>query len=513
VTGSPFFALQALVEKSLVRRIGSDRYGLHGLLAQFAADKLEEDPVQLENARAGHAQYFAQLLERERTRLEGARGSEALRGLTLELENVRQAWRTAVAQNATSLAEQSVESLYLFYDRACRFKEGLDLLTPAIDRWMDDEVRRHLLAKVLARVGALRLQLSDYAGAEAALERALGIVESFDVEADQVFCLIHLSAVARRQGDYEKTARLSAKALELSQKAGDVWGVTHALLQLGLARYRQGDVDEAEDLLKRSLEAAQRSERPGLIAAPLNLLGDIASHRGNYGAGLRLLERCLTVTRQLADQFRVAIALNNLGTVLHCLEQVEEARASYRESLEICREIGDREGQAIALSNLGEIALEAGANEEAATLMRQGLALAREIDDQWAVMACLNSLGEATYELGDREQAQRYFIEALAVAEETQTLPMLFKALVNLGIVFFETGQSGLAVEVLGVVRDHGACEQLVREKAARHLEDTASESIGSGKRSLEKIVAEILSPMEEGQPSLPSSGLEGAGP
>ena len=513
VTSSPLSALQALVQKSLVRSIASDRYGLHGLLAQFAADKLGEDPVQQVNARAGHAQFFAQLLERERTQLEGARGREALKGLTLEVENVRQAWRIAVAQNATDLAQRSVESLYLFYDRTCRFKEGVDLLAPAIDCWSDDEARRQVLAQVLARVGALRLQLSDYSEAGAALGQALGIVESIDTAADQVFCLIHLSAVARRQGDYDETARLSTRALELSREAGDDWGVTHALLQLGLARYRQGEVDDAEVLLERSLEAAQKSERPGLIVAPLNLLGDIACHRGDYEAGLGLLERCLTVTRQLADQFRVAIALNNLGTVLHCLEQLEEARACYRESLEICREIGDREGQAIALSNLGEIALEAGANEKAATLIRRGLALAREIDDQWAVMACLNSLGEAAVKLRDREQAQRYFIEALSVAEETQTLPMLFKALVNLGIVFFETGRSDLAVEVLSVVRDHGACEQLVREKATRHLEDVTWEPVGSGRRTLEKIVEGILSRTKEAHGSLPSSGLERAAP
>ena len=493
VTSSPFSLLQALVQKSLVRRIGSDRYGLHGLLAQFAADKLRDGLVQREHAAIRHARYYAQLLGREGPRLKEARGREPLRRLTLELKNVRQAWRTAVTQNSASLAEESVETLYLFYDRACRFREGVDLLSPAVDRWTGDETRRRLLAKVLARVGALRLQLSDYPGARASLEQALDIDESLNAAADQVFCLIHLSAVARRQGDYGETARLSARALDLSRRAGDLWGETHALLHLGLARYRQGNVDEAEVLLKESLAAAQRSDLPGLVVAPLNLLGDIACHRGDYEAGHRLLERCLTVTRQLDDQFRVAIALNNLGTVLHCLEQVEEAQAAYQESLEICREIGDREGQAIALSNLGEISLEAGANEDAVALIRQGLTLAREIGDQWAVMACLNSLGEATLGLGDREQAQRHFIEALSIAEETETLPMLFKALVNLGIVFSEMGRSGLAAEVLCAVRDHPACEQLIREKAAHVLEDTTVDARKLGARSLEEIVARIL--------------------
>ena len=363
----------------------------------------------------------------------------------------------------------------------------------AIEQWADDSRHPRVLGQLLAYQGALYLQLSDYPSAKAALERSQPLLRNHNLSAERAFCLVNLANVARREGDYEETARLSREALALARELQDPWGITHALLQLGLSRYRQGDVGEAETLLEESFAVATDDGNPRLIIAPLNVLGDIACHRGDYGVGRARLERCLTLTRELDDPAKIAVALNNLGTVFHVLEKLDEAQAAYEESLEICREIGDGEGQAIALSNLGEVACAAGDYAEAARRIRWGLAIGRDIDDQWTVMACLNSLGEIAIRMGDEAQAWASFAEALEIAQATQTLPFLLKVLVNLAVLLAGEGDGQLAAEALSLARRHHASEEATKEKANQLMKRMGLPAGETISRPLEAVVAEAV--------------------
>ena len=493
VTGASLSRLLALVDKSLVRRATPDRYDMHGLLMQFASEKLLDRPQQRRRTEMQYAQHFAACLERHRDLLKRTRGRDDFSDLAPDIENVRRAWQLAVSHDCASLVERSVRSLYLFYDHQCRFQEGIDLLSEAIDRWMYDEERRSMLAKALAHQGALYLQLSYYREARAALEQSQALLEALNMTADRIFCLVNLAGVARRQGDYDEAARLTTRSLALSRQMGDLWGITHSLQLLGLARYRQGDVDRAEALLDESLVAAKESDNPRLAIAPLNVLADVACHRGDYARAQVLFEQCLSLSRDLGDQFKVAVALNNLGTVFHQLERVEEARAAYQESLGICREIGDQEGQAIALSNLGELAFAAGAYTDARSLYHRGLAIGRDIRDRWTIMACLNNLGEVAYVLRDIEAAKRHFAEALTIAMETQTLPLVLKVLVNIAPLLAQEEERGYTVKLLSLARRHPASEQAIQEKAQRLLDEMGVTASGEVAESLDTVVAESL--------------------
>jgi len=505
VTRASISNLVTLVDKSLVRRDSTGRYDMHSLLRQFAREKLDASPRMRHDTEIRYATFFATFLAEQGKQLRRARTQEGFSGLLSEIENARQAWRLAVAHDRAQLVDQSLEPLYTFYHSQCRFQEGIDLFSCAIDRWRGDTGRSHVLGRLLSRQGALHLQLCHYPEARAALEESLALLEPFGATADQIFGLVSLARLAHRQGDYEETVRLSTKSLALSREIGDCWGVTNSLLYLGVVRYRTGDVATAEALLEESLETAQESDNPGLLIAPLMWLGDIVCHRGDYTRGQALFETCLALTRELGDHYRVAVALNNLGTVFHVLENFEEAQSAYQESLDICREIGNRRRQAIALSNLGELAHQNGAYAEAESLCREGLAIGQDISDQWIVMACLNNLGATALSLREHEQAWRYFSEALTIAQTTHTLPLVFKVLVNVAALLASEGKSTHAAELLGLAQQHPASERLIQEEATRLLDALGLTPAGSIDRSLESIVAEILA--QAGQPQDPHPG------
>jgi len=493
VTGASISNLLTLVDKSLVRHDSNGRYNMHGLLRQFAQEKLDASPRMRHDTERRYATFFATFMEEQSGRLRQARGGEDFSELFSEVENVRQAWQLAVKHDLVPLIQGALEALYLFHYFQCRFQEGIELFAGAIDHWSSDPLRRQILGRLLARQGALYVQCGDYDEARAALNRSLALLEAAKETNELTFALVNRARVAHRQGDYEQTVRLSERSLALSREIGDPWGITQSLVYLGVVRYRMGDVDAAQALLEESLDSARRSDNPRLLIGPLNWLGDLLCHVGDYSAGQAHFEQCLRLTRELGDQYRVAIALNNLGTVFHVLGKREEARSAYEESLRICREIGHRSTEAIALSNLDELAFETSAYDDADRLYHHGLAIGGQIRDQWIVMACLNNLGRIASARQDVDEASRCLTEALTIAQTTQTLPLTFKVLVNVAPLLVREGDRALAAELLGLALSHRACEQATRDEARRTLETLSLVPEEEIARPLHAVVGDVL--------------------
>ncbi len=128
VAGASLPVLASLVDKSLLRLSPSGRYELHELLRQYAADKLRRAeklatmPQARDAARDRHCEYYAAFIKRQEPDLGGARAVEALAAIETEIENVRAAWRWAVAQARIKEINHSLEGLSRYYLLAGPFR-------------------------------------------------------------------------------------------------------------------------------------------------------------------------------------------------------------------------------------------------------------------------------------------------------------------------------------------------------------------------------------------------------
>jgi len=508
VAGASTTTLSALLDKSLIRRVSSDRYDMHGLLKQYAVEKIRDNPRMYEDTQMQYVRYFAAFLERQEEHLKGVEQREALTKVALEIENARRAWRLALSHGCVREVEQSVDSLYLFFNLRGRFREGIECFEQAIEQWDRDARHERVIGTVLSRQGALCRPLGRYQQARACLEHSLAVFERLEMQAERIFCLINLADVARKQGLYQEVEQLAQEGLMLSRQIEDPRGTARSLFLLGVFRYRTGDVERAEALLSESRAAARESGDQRLIMSALTTLGDVSCHRGHYAEAQSAFEGCLTLSRELDDPFRTALHLNNLGTVLHILEKYEEARRYYEESLEICRRIGDRSGQAIALSNLGEVAHARGAYHEALDCYHEALSIGRDTQDQWTIVACLNNLGETACALGDCVGAQAYLAEALEIATQTPVVAMQLKVLVNLAVLFARQGRRERAAALLGLGYHHPASHRETREKAERLLDEMGITLQDGSPRSSDMVVAEVLEEISSsGAESPPAAG------
>jgi predicted ATPase/DNA-binding SARP family transcriptional activator/uncharacterized protein HemY len=507
VAGASTTTLSALLDKSLIHRASSDRYDIHGLLKQYAVEKLEDSPQTVEDIQVQYIRYFAAFLEQREERLKGARQKQALLDIALEIENARRAWKLAVSRGCVREIEQSVDSLYHFFNLRGRFREGVECFDQAIERWDGDEQQGRVLGKVMSRRGALCRPLGRYQQARTCLERSLAVFERLGVQTEQVFCLVNLADVARKQGKYQEAEQLAQEGLKLSRQIEDYRGTARSLFLLGVIRYRTGDVERAKVLLDESLATARESGDQRLIMSALNTLGDVTCHRGDYAEAQTVFEECVSLSRELDDRYSVAMHLNNLGTVLHVLERYGEARLYYEESLEICHRIGDRIGQAIALSNLGEVAHARGAYHEALDCYQEALSIGRDIQNQRTIVACLNNLGDTACALGDYVGAQAYLAEALEIATQTQVVAMQLKVLVNLAVLFAKQDRRERAAALLGLAYHHPASHRETQEKAERLLDEMELTLQDGAPRSSDVVVAEVLEEISSGAAQSPPAG------
>ncbi len=137
VVGASSWVLSALVDKSPVHETSEERYEVHELLRQCAAEKLRQHPGEKGEAQERHCEYYAAFVGRKAELLKGDRQKTALAEMGVEIENVRAAWQQAVAQGREEALEQSLIGLYQFYDIRSWFREGLAVFSQAAARLQD----------------------------------------------------------------------------------------------------------------------------------------------------------------------------------------------------------------------------------------------------------------------------------------------------------------------------------------------------------------------------------------
>jgi tetratricopeptide (TPR) repeat protein len=189
---------------------------------------------------------------------------------------------------------------------------------------------------------------------------------------------------------------------------------------------------------------------------------------GQYDDAKRYLAESLALARELGDRSLMSSALNHLGHITQDQRQFGEATVYLEESLELSRESGDRLGATVALFNLGAIAMQTGARREAVTYAQESLALAREVGSRSLISSGLSLLGLIACDQGaaGRRAAQPYLHEALTIALESRAAPFALYALFGFAKLRAREGQPIPAVELLGLVLNHPALIEGVRDLA-----------------------------------------------
>lgn len=527
--GASLHLLSSLVSKSFLHRNPLGRYEIHELLRQYAYEKLQALPSSIQ-AHDIHAGYYAAFVQQREDRLRGHDQLNAIAEIGAEIDNVREAWRWAVAHRYVEEINAFSEGLWFFYEIRGLTQEGFEAFGRAItavnsDIGADEALDREqalALGKVLARRAAFCTRLGRNTEGRDMLERSISVLSRFGARREVAFALNMLGTVARLQSQYTQARALLGESLLLFREAGDRWGIAYSLSDLGNVAYLLGEFEEAMRLHEESLQVSrQTGDRRAMIFC-LSDMSSVAISLGKYRAAERFCQEVLSLSQQIGHRWGRATSLYQMGAIALYSGDLSQGKTFLEESLSAFREMGDLQHASIPLERLGYLAYLQEDYPLAQRLLQETLAQCDETGYRRGRAAALNTLGmllmSGVNEIGQaegkltaprsaqsaEEKGQHYLREALTTALEIQAWPLVLDILVSM----IEAQAAHLTLEetyeILPIICEHPASDKRTKDRAKRTfmmLEGVQDKNpnpparTGEDPGSLERIVSQIIRP------------------
>lgn len=492
VGASPFF-LDGLVAKGYLRWTQHQRYEIHELLRQYAADKANAFPIERHRAYEQHSVYYLSLVQQYDMLIAGSRHTQ--HEISADLENIRHAWEWVLDQCSVADIEASMQGLLAFFDLKGMFFEAeatfgnaaeavrqrlplsghaahtgsrvVSALLAARAHFLNRLARYDDATQTTSIILVLAQQTEDdglealgrhyfaealwqqgfYSDARVQFERAVDLAHRAGVDALEADSLRKLGRVTCEQGNYADARVCLDRSLAISRATGNRQLELRALNDAGILADSQGDFLLAREQYEQCLTLAREAgDRPAEAHALLNL-GAVASDQGNYARAEEYFERALPLFRESGDRRHEGMTLENLGDCARMQGDCVRARSYYEQTLQQCRLIGDRQGESYMLSNLGLLAHREGQHSTARSLCELALQIAHDIGDTHAEAKARTFLGFALADLNQFEPAMQQYQHVLNLAHTSGNSYRGLDALAGLARIALHRGSVVQAME------------------------------------------------------------------
>jgi predicted ATPase len=319
VAGAPLETISSLVEKSLVRRWGSGRFGMLETIQEYTRERLVESGEE-GAVRRRHAELFLALARSAHLAAEETDLGQRREIVVPEQDNLRAALDWALENDPVL---------------------GLELAVALESFWVTNAPFE----------GARRV--------EALLDRARDVPDVLRARAIRV-----LGGMTWMVGEFDRGTELYEQSLELFRSLGDELAVAHLLIRLASDAFRSGDLARGRGLSEESLEAHRRLGSPSGEAMALGILGELAWAEGRSDEALDLAARAGETAAE------VGFAWWQMHQVYHACEwslalgRISEAEAFGRDALRLAAATQDRQLTVYLLAILAATAAAQGQPEQ-----------------------------------------------------------------------------------------------------------------------------------------------------
>jgi predicted ATPase len=329
VAGADLDQVAALVEQSLIKQLGGDRFFLLETLRAYARERLDDSGETSEFA-LRHARWYVGRLEENRAETYGPRHRELMAWFVSEEDNLRAMLSTFSGASVPDAA-RAARLLFRYWKSRGAYREARQRLKALLEHEGVPDRSRGDLFGLLQEVELVVGNLDD---ADAAGRESLRLAQPGSEE--RAYALLGLAFVAAERGEGEKAERLGREALEEID--------AHALADrerialrtdVGIVFAGAGRIDEARTIfLQASIEARRVGDPLNIFLADSNASWlDLLEER--YEAAEAGFAPALDVVRGLGHASFEANTLRGMGLALLGLGRRAEARAAFTSALEI----------------------------------------------------------------------------------------------------------------------------------------------------------------------------------
>ena len=300
-------ALAALVDLSLLKPVGDDRFVLLETIREYAHEKLDESG-EADDLGRRHAEFFRRLAEEAYAHRFDAEAESAAR-LETDHDDLRAAldWLAAHDVDRSARARRCA-GLVLAFSRP----HGGGARAVFRTRSRLSSSRGHERARALTALGALTARHGDVASGRIQLEEAMALWHELGDRDELASALDALGwPLIYDAGDDAGALAAFEQSLELRRELGDSAGETRALVGVCQVLVALGDVDRAEPLSREILERAgddTRTEHFGY-----HFLADCALIRGDAVEAEKRYRQSLEAALPLGDVIETSFEVQGVA--------------------------------------------------------------------------------------------------------------------------------------------------------------------------------------------------------
>ena len=443
--------LHSLVDKSLVRVLGADRFVLLESIREYAAEQLAAtaaagQPSPQIAAEVRHGRFFAAL--------------DMTQHPQSELDNLVLACRRACLRCDQEVAIGAMTRSWDILKMRGPFRAGVELgtLVASIDGLaprhaaaaalvagralllignVDEAVQRFESAQglslavgdrllgchALAGLAEHRAQLGQFHEACLIYQQALVQVRELGAPLLEWDLLSGLGGCRAYQGLFEQAQQMYDAALSAAQSAGNQRLVGGSLGDLGHCHANQGHAEVARSCYERALKIAlEQGDRrwEGNVRCNLGLLHH---GEGRNDAALTELEAALASARDIGHVRLESVVLCNLGIVCEAAGNQSLARARFEAAVDLAQRLKDKRSEGQFLGYLGLLDGREQRTDEARRLLERGHDLLVEVGDRASLGLLQCQRAQVAHWSGDHASAMQWLRSAELIALETHADP------------------------------------------------------------------------------------------
>jgi predicted ATPase/DNA-binding SARP family transcriptional activator/tetratricopeptide (TPR) repeat protein len=477
VAGAGLDTVLTLLERSLLRRTGSDRYEVHELVRRGS-------PLAIDDAvHDAHARYMLTWLAALGDDLRGRDQARAVLEVHAALPDVTAAWDHAAARGWVDVLSAALDALdYALHLRsmwraaAARYQAALAGLAS-----IDGAAGAALRVRVETRLANLERNLGDSEAARRRLQRALAEATALGHARARLEARLELARLDEAVGAYTAATHGYREVLadaigeDDDLRAGAHTGLGNVLFALGR------ELDEAMRHYQKALATARRIGDVDTTTIALINLGAGHYDLGQEALAGRCWQEAAELSHVLGNTVRAAAALHNLGALAERRGDVRGARESFERALALRQEVGDRRGAGRVLLSLGRLTHAEGSLAEADAYLEAAVASFERFDEPAYLAFALASHGRVRAHLGDLQSAGRMTERALRLARAAGDHIAMLAGLLSRATVDLHQGRAAAARRLAADVARHarGRAEGVLA--SALSVEAEAAAELGGG--------------------------------
>jgi tetratricopeptide (TPR) repeat protein len=355
-----------LVRAHLVQRSGADRYGMHDLVRQYAADRADALPAADRDAAVRRLVEY--VIERTTWAMDvlhpddstpdpvadpvNGHSGAARAWLDDEWHNLlaviedtaRRGWSAPTARLATVLRRH--------LDQGGRHSDALTVLGHALEaaRLAGDRAAE---GEAQSTLGVAYLRLGRHEDARQALNTAIAVCRESGDRYGEAAALNNQGNLYERLGEFHTAMAHYEQALVLADELGTRQGKAILLTNLGVAHTRLGNYAQAVRESRRAHNAFRALGDLGGAARTVSNLGEIRHLAGRPADAIPRYEHALVLAGEIGAHGIEIEVLNRRGTAYLALGALDLARADHDAALVLARAGGDRYEEAKAHEGIG----------------------------------------------------------------------------------------------------------------------------------------------------------------